>query len=234
MEDRIVIVNANIITMDAHDRRYRTLAIEDGRIAMMGSDLVAPLLEQGWTKVDLGGKTVLPGFIDTHEHLMLTGSQETAVHLDDAEDIDAILERMAERAGQTEKGAWVYGSYLNEQNITEKTMPTRYDLDRGVPDHPAFIMHATCHMCSLNMRALEVIQPPIDLEGLDRQSGNLTGVIRDPGILTFVHPAMADIVPESSKVAYLHTAADMAIKKGITTVHALDGGDLGPGDTAVI
>lgn len=235
MEDRRIIVNANIITMDAQDRRCRALAIQNGRLIEIGSEAdMASLVEQGWPKVDLAGKTVLPGFIDTHEHLMLTGSQETAVHLDDAVTIDMILERMAERASQTEKGHWVNGSYLNEQNLSEKTMPTRYDLDRAVPHHPAFIMHATCHMCALNTRALEILNPPSDLDGLDRQNGSSTGVIRDPGILTFVHPAMAKIVPESTKIAYLHTAADMAIKKGITTVHALDGGDLGPGDTPLI
>jgi hypothetical protein len=59
-------------------------------------------------------------------------------------------------------------------------------------------------------------------------------VIRDPGILTFIHPAMAAIVPERTKVDYLLTAGRMALAKGITTVHALDGGDLGPGDTRII
>lgn len=235
MRDRKFIVNANVITMDAKDTHGQALAIENGRIVELGSEAkLTSLLEQGWPKEDLGGRTVLPGFIDTHQHLMLTGSQETAVHLDDAKDIDTILERLTERAGQTEKGAWVNGSYLNEQNLKEKAMPTRYDLDRAVPDHPAFIMHATCHMCALNTKALEILKPSIDLEGFDLEGGEPTGVIRDPGILTFVHPAMAGIVPERTKIEYLLTAADMALKKGITTVHALDGGNLGPGDTLVI
>ncbi len=235
MRDRKLIVNANIITMDAAGHRFQALAIENGRIVELGSEAqLTSLLEQGWPTEDLGGRTVLPGFIDTHQHLMLTGSQETAVHLDDAKDIDTILEWLTERAGRTEKGAWVNGSYLNEQNLKEKAMPTRHDLDRAVPDHPAFIMHATCHMCALNTRALEIVKPPQDLDGLDREGGVPTGVIRDPGILTFVHPAMAGIVPEETKIGFLHTAADMALKKGITTVHALDGGDLGPGDTSII
>jgi predicted amidohydrolase YtcJ len=147
-----------------------------------------------WPHKDMEGRTVLPGFIDSHEHLMLTGSQETAVHLNDAADIDAILQRMADRTGRTDKGEWVYGSYLNEQNLTEKAMPTRQDLDRAVPDHAVFIMHATCHMCSLNTRALEILQPPADLEGLDCRSGSPTGVVRDPGILTHVHPTEAPLV----------------------------------------
>jgi predicted amidohydrolase YtcJ len=67
--------------------------------------------------------------------------------------LHAILERIADRAGQTPKGEWVFGSYLNEQTLAEKAMPTRTELDRAVPDHPVFLMHATVHMCALNTRA---------------------------------------------------------------------------------
>lgn len=235
MGERTVIVNANVITMDPADLRCRAMAIENGRITALGSRAdLAPLVDKGWPATDLGGRTVLPGFIDTHEHLMLTGSQHVAVHLDDATAIDTVVERLVERARETENGAWVYGSYLNEQNLKEKAMPTRHDLDRAIPDHPVFIMHATCHMCSLNSAALAIVDPPLDLAGLDRDGDGPTGVVRDPGILTFVHPAMARVVPEHTKVEYLTAAARMALDRGITTVHALDGGDLGPGDTPII
>ena len=209
---------------------FIAVAEESGLITQIGQ--LEPL--PGELVVDAEGKVLAPGFIDTHEHLMLTGSQESAVHLDDAENFSMILERIADRAAKTPKGEWVFGSYLNEQALAEKAMPTRTDLDRAVPDHPVFLMHATIHMCALNSNALEIIKPPLDLSGLDVEGGRPTGVIRDPGILTFVHPAMAGIVSQETRLEYLHTAAGMAITKGITTVHALDGGDLGPGDTPFI
>jgi hypothetical protein len=79
-----------------------------------------------------------------------------------------------------------------------------------------------------------LINPPPALAGVDQAAGRLTGVVRDPGILTFVHPAMSRLVAEDEKIEFLQQASQMALGSGITTLHALDGGDLGPGDTAVI
>lgn len=169
---------ANIIAMDAEDHRFGAMAVKNERIAALGDTAgVNRPAAQGWATRDLGGRTVLPGFIDTHEHLMLSGSQETAVHLDAAGSIAAVVDRMADRADQVPRGEWVYGSYLNEQDLAEKRMPTRDDLDRALPDHPVFIMHATCHLCALNTRGLDILAP-LDLDGLDKSGGMPTGVIR--------------------------------------------------------
>jgi len=235
VSQRLVISNGNIITMTAPGDRVQALAFEDSRIVAVGSNAdLQGLVAQGWPVLDLAGRTVLPGFIDTHEHMMLTGLMAAAVHLDDVEDIEQLLEKMARRAEQTPKGVWIRGSYLNEQNLAEKRMPDRMDLDRVCPDHPVFILHATCHMCSFNSRALAIINLPLTLNGVDLASGQPTGVVRDPGILTFVHPAMSRLIAEAEKVEFLQKACRMALGSGITTLHALDGGDLGPGDTRVI
>jgi predicted amidohydrolase YtcJ len=113
-------------------------------------------------------------------------------------------------------------------------MPTRTELDRVSPDNPVFLLHATCHMCAFNSRALEIIDLPLNLAGVDMESGRPTGVVRDPGILTYVHPTMSNFIAEDEKVEFLQQASRMALDKGITTLHALDGGDLGPGDSRVI
>ncbi|UCF90790.1 MAG: amidohydrolase [Desulfobacterales bacterium] len=235
MNERLIITNSHVIPMDAEDSRAEALAFEKGRIVAVGSHSdVQPFVDQGWPVADLEGRTVLPGFIDTHEHMMLTGSLATAVHLDDVKTLAQLLEKIAAAAGRTPRGAWIRGSYLNEQNVAEKRMPTRDDLDRVCPGHPVFLLHATCHLCALNSRALEILDPPRSLQGMDRASGRPTGVIRDPGILTFVHPAMSRLMPDETKIGVLQQAARMALSQGITTLHALDGGDLGPGDTQII
>ena len=235
MSERQVIVNSNVITMQTENAPAQALAIENTKIVRVGSiSDVQSFIDRGWPVMDLCGKTVLPGFIDTHEHMMLTGLMTAAVHLDDVKNLEEIFERLADKAGRNAKGSWIMGSYLNEQNITEKRMPTRTDLDRVCPINPVFLLHATGHMCSFNSKALEIINVPLTLEGVDLASGQPTGVIRDPGILTFVHPTMGKLTPEKQKIEFLQEAARMALNKGITTLHALDGGDLGPGDTKVI
>jgi len=235
MPERFVIQNANIITMENKTARAQALAVQDGRICRVGRNAdVQDYVDQGWQLLDLEGLTILPGFIDTHEHMMLTGLLAAAVHLDDVENIEQVLEKIDRQAEHTPKGVWIRGSYLNEQNLAEKRMPDRTDLDRVCPDHPVFLLHATCHMCSLNSRAIELITLPSSLDGVDRVSGRPSGVVRDPGILTFVHPVMSRLIAEEEKVEFLQKAARMALDSGITTLHTLDGGDLGPGDTQVI
>ena len=235
MQERFIIQNANIITMENKDARAQALAVEGMRILRVGSNAdVQSFVAQGWPVLDFEGQTVVPGFIDTHEHMMLTGLMAAAVHLNDVEDIDQMLAKIEQAARQTPNGFWIRGSFLNEQNLAEKRMPDRTDLDRVCPEHPVFILHATCHMCSFNSRGLALIDPPLALAGVDQAAGRLTGVIRDPGILTFVHPAMSRLVAENEKIEFLQQASQMALGSGITTLHALDGGDLGPGDTAVI
>lgn len=235
VDTTFVIINTEVITMRTAKARAQALAVEKGRIIRVGSNAdVQNFIDQGWPVRDLTGKMILPGFIDTHEHMMLTGLMLAAVHLDDIQNLAQLADRVAAAAEGVEKGAWVLGSYLNEQNLTEKRMPTRSELDRVCPDHPVFLLHATCHMCSFNSKGLQIVNPPPDLAGVDRQSGKPTGVIRDPGILTHVHPAMSRLIAEADKVGFLKDAARMALAKGITTLHALDGGDLGPGDTKII
>jgi len=235
MTERLVLLNGRVITMDARDTLAQALAFEGGRIVRVGGDQeFQDLTDQGWPMLDLDGKTVLPGFIDAHQHMMLSGLQATGLRLEDARSLEDILERVAAAAGEMKKGAWIRGGNLNEQNLAEKRLPTRWDLDRVSPDHPVYLLHATCHLCSFNSKALEILQIPLNLEGMDLEASRPTGVVRDPGILTFVHPAMARIIPEDEKIESLQAAARMALDRGVTTMHALDGGDFGPGDTRVI
>ena len=204
------------------------MTVQDGVIQSLAADT------NGDTVIDLKGQTVLPGFIDTHAHMMLTGHAAISLPLDKAECIHDIQDMVQTKAKDLDAGAWIKGYSLNELDLKEQRMPTKSELDVVSSRHPVFLSHATCHLCSLNSMALHIMDLPQDLSGLDKKSGNTTGVVRDPGILTHVHPKITALTTEEVKVKALHAAAHKALAAGITTVHGLDDGDLGPGDVPII
>lgn len=227
--------NANIITMDPMNPEAESLLIEKGRIARIGkaSDFTT-LVKQGIEVEDMCGQTILPGFIDSHQHTMLTGLLATAIDLSCAESIDGVLSLCRDAARKTEKGEWIRGSYLNELNLAERRMPTRHELDRAMPDHPTYLLHPTVHLCSFNSLGYQTLGLPENLNGVDMDANGPTGVIRDPAIITHVLGRMSRLLSKQVKFSAIDTAAHMALRNGITTLHSLDGGDFGPGETSLI
>jgi predicted amidohydrolase YtcJ len=91
MADKIVFWNGNILTMDSEGRRAEALAVVDGKISAVGTNLeIRKLYGDGWKSIDLQGKTVLPGFIDSHVHLMATAITAIGIDLAEARSLDEI------------------------------------------------------------------------------------------------------------------------------------------------
>lgn len=235
MSNSRLLINANIVTMDTTIPQAEALLIEDEKFGRVGQLVdFSSLIEQGVPTEDMQGKTIFPGFIDTHQHTMLTGLLASAIDLSAAKCIDDVVSLCQEAAKSTERGQWIRGSYLNDLNLAEKRMPTRQELDRATSNHPIYLLHPTIHLCSFNSFGLKALQLPRDLSGVDTYSSSPNGVIRDPAIITHVLAKMSRLLPNSVKKSAIHTAAQLAIKKGITTLHSLDGGDFGPGETKLI
>jgi predicted amidohydrolase YtcJ len=221
MTDRLILWNGNILTMDSNDRRAEALAVVGGKIAGVGTSLdIQRLYGTGWESIDLQRKTVLPGFIDSHVHLMATAITAIGIDLGETKSLDEILEKVEERVRQTPPGEWVFGYFIT--HLSDRGMPTRYDLDRISKRHPIRLTHRNGHLCSLNSRAIEILDFPKDLEGVEKQSGEVTGVIRDPAIQNLRHPGL--FMKEQMMTEALKLASRLALKKGVTTLHALDGG----------
>jgi predicted amidohydrolase YtcJ len=88
-------------------------------------------------------------------------------------------------------------------------------------------MHRNGHLCSLNTRAIEILKIPVNLEGVEKESGEVTGVIRDPAIQALSHPGSS--LTEGRRTEALRSASQVALGRGVTTLHALDGGARNPG-----
>jgi predicted amidohydrolase YtcJ len=235
VKQSLLLINANNVTIDEAIPRADALFIENKKIVRVGKTAdFSSMIVQGTQPVDMGRQTIFPGFIDTHQHTMLTGLLATAIDLSSATCISDLLALCRERAQETEKGNWVRGSGLNEISLSENRMPTRFELDRAVPDHPVYLLHPTIHLCSFNTTGFKALNLPKGMGGVDTVSGIPTGVIRDPAIITHVLGKMSTLMPDSMKHSAIDAAAQMALENGITTLHSLDGGAFGPGETRLI
>jgi predicted amidohydrolase YtcJ len=190
--DRIL-YNADIITLDPALPRASAVAVREGRFVGVGAEEdLRPLVGPQTERLDLGGRTIIPGLIDTHNHLSTTGLGMRQVSLDGSRSIADVVARVVERAATTPPGEWVVTAQVGEPAVShalaERRYPTRTDLDPALPDHPVCIQ--TPHVLMVNSAALQRIgvdrdtpDPPGGVIGRD-EAGELNG-------LFFERPAMA-------------------------------------------
>lgn len=235
MLDHFILTNVNGIAMDAANTRFSAVAVDNGRIARVGGAAdMAPLADAGWPVRDLGGRTLLPGFIDTHQHLGLTGQVLHGLDFSGDATLESILDKVAVAAPDVPEGQWLFGYSFNELNLREIKLPHRRGMDAACPDRPLMIVHSSWHLCALNTPALELLALPEGLPGMDMDADGPTGVVRDPGILSHVVPKVSALTPTEVKLERFKEACRAAMAKGITSLHCLEGGEFGPGDTRVV
>jgi predicted amidohydrolase YtcJ len=145
-----------VLTVDAKDSVAQAVAIRDGRIVAVGTDAdMTKLVGPGTKVVDLAGRTVTPGLIDTHIHLIegVSGSMYK-VQLTNAASVAEILDKVKARAEKTPAGDWVEGNGWNEGVIAEHRAPTLAELDAISGGHPVFLENVTHHYAMVNSAGL--------------------------------------------------------------------------------
>jgi predicted amidohydrolase YtcJ len=180
----LILTNANVITLDTAAPRARAVAVKDDRILAVGSDDEMRALSGRATEVrDLRGLTLLPGFYDSHYHLLRAGISLADVDLSQTKTVADVLRAVGERAAITPPGAWVRTRSLwHEGQLQEQRFPTRWELDAVAPNNPV-LMPRGGHNVVVNSRALELAgigddspNPPYGIYVRDAD-GRLTGHI---------------------------------------------------------
>ena len=139
--------------MDASLPVAQAVAVKDGRIVEVGgTDEVLWLRERDTEIVDLEGRTVVPGFVDPHNHFSIGAFETLWADCRRARAIAEAQAILASAARDTPDGAWVRAVGYDHRLIG--VHPTRGDLDAAVPDRPALVMHFSHHQCVVNSRAL--------------------------------------------------------------------------------
>ena len=153
----VVLVNGNVQTMDDDLPSAQAFAVKDGRFVAIGTnDDIRNLATSETEVIDAEGRMVTPGFIDAHSHPASGGVREiTSVNLD-VRSIDAIKERIRERAAKTPPGEWVLGFKYDDTKVREGRQINRKDLDEAAPNHPVYVSHRGGHVYWFNSKAAEV------------------------------------------------------------------------------
>jgi predicted amidohydrolase YtcJ len=180
-----ILINGKVVTADVRGAVHQALAVRDGRIAAMGSNAAVKKLAGRDTQViDLGGRTVIPGLIDSHMHSIRAAlSFSTEVHWFGAASVEEAVGRVKSAAQKAKPGEWliVAGGWVDEQ-FRERRRPTQAELVAAAPDNPVYVqwMYGWAMLTPAAHKALG-INAETDLPGggkFERDAaGNPTGAI---------------------------------------------------------
>ncbi|MDZ7269163.1 MAG: amidohydrolase [candidate division KSB1 bacterium] len=220
----LVLKNGTILTVDANNTIAQAVAVNGNRITFVGSNQAVERLIGSKTRViDLHGRTVVPGLIDSHYHFQGVGKREFDLNLDGCTSLIEFLKRLENWAASKPGEEWITGRGWMEEDWPVKQFPTRHDLDRVVPDRPVCLNRADGHMAVVNSRALAIAgidaatPDPAGGEILKDESGKPNGLLVDRAMaLVTKH------IPTHSREMqerYAITANNVALAYGLTTVH---------------
>lgn len=184
MKADVVLINGEVITVDQKNTVVEAVGVKDNRIIVVGSNQeVKSFIGEETNILDLQGKTILPGFIDSHIHLILYGVNQLAVsckaeHMDS---IESLLDDLRKKSLETPKGEWIRAWGFNETVVKEKRYPTIAELDVISTEHPIIVSRTCSHISVVNSKALEITQihentpDPNGVVIEKNQEGRLTG-----------------------------------------------------------
>jgi predicted amidohydrolase YtcJ len=223
----LILYNANIITLDLNIEKAQLVAIGEGRIQVVGGDEALKNLKHSDAQViDCCGKTVLPGFCDTHFHLQASAAKSVTLDVSPQAMVYSISDlqaRIGRNSKKLESGAWIRASGYHEFNLAEGRHPTRWDLDKAAPEHPVKLTHQSRHAHVLNSLALDRVgisistpDPPGGLIDRSTPTGEPTGILFE------MNDFLSEHVPpleESDFNRGVELVNQKLLSLGITSIH---------------
>lgn len=239
-EADLIVVNAKVYTVDDRQPRAEALAVKAGRFAAVGSSAdVRGLAGKNTQTIDARQMTVVPGFIDCHNHApgntllydVLVGNPFEVEFVT----INSIVDKLRARAQQTPPGTWVEGYFFDDTKVEDKRMLNVHDLDKVSKDHPVVVHHRGGHTSFYNSKALEmagVTKSTPDTPGgtYDKDAnGELNGRVTDRARGVFARVGSRQtFTPEQTAQRDRDGLAHISkqfVRYGLTSVHH-ENGDL--------
>ncbi len=217
-------VNGKVFTVNYKQPYAEAVVVENGTIKFVGSDSKAKKFIDGYTEVvDLQGKLILPGFIDSHLHFTSGGYYLLGINLRQAlskEDLVFLIRDYIK--GKEDR--WVTGGRWDHEKWQDKSLPTKELIDSITPNTPVFIKRIDGHIGLANSKALELAninsETPNPEGGLilkDSETGEPTGILKD-NAMDLVNNIIPPNTTEQNIAATLRSLEETK-KLGITSVH---------------
>ncbi|WP_309720166.1 amidohydrolase [Armatimonas sp.] len=210
-----VFCNAIVHTMTAPSARAEAFVVEDGKVVFTGSSSEARAFAGVHAAlVDLAGKTVVPGFCDSHLHLYMFGAGLLrTVELLGSASLDELFARLSDHAARYD-GPFLLARGFDQSKLSEDRFPTRTELDIISPDRPLLVTRVCGHAMVVNSAALALVTDA------ERAAGDAeAGLYTETAITTF-YRLVPPLTEAEGEEAVLRAAA-VALKSGITSVGTL-------------
>jgi predicted amidohydrolase YtcJ len=216
----VILENGTVRTLDPALPVARALAIAGDRVAgAVGTHETALASPE---VVDLGGRTVVPGFADAHVHFPTWALAQRQIDLDGCRSLEEALARLRD-APEPEPGRWLRAYGWRSGDWTPAVEPTRADLD-AVTTSPVALISKDYHSLWLNSAALALSDGQLDVSGgvVERdEHGEPTGVLREESAWSFKDRYMT--VADDEYVEAMKAGVKLALSRGVTSVHDKDG-----------
>jgi predicted amidohydrolase YtcJ len=208
----------------AYPARVTALAVREGKIVAIGSDVEMLALKSPQTRLeDLHGAFAMPGFNDAHTHIAYAGQQRLTLDLDNVPSLAVMQQKIKDYAATLEPGQWIGGGGWDHTKWPDKTLPTRQDVDAVSGGHPVFLERTDGHIAVANAAALKaagITDATPDPPGgkIDRDAaGHATGILREQPTLDLVEK----IVPSPNAATRrrgLMLSINDALAHGVTSL----------------
>lgn len=234
----LIIFNGTIQTLDDNNPLAEAVAVNGDTIYSVGTNDEILKLKSKTTKIiDLKGKYLTPGFIDSHAHLIGLGKSKSELDLKNVDNWDEIIFMCADAAAEKLPGDWILGRGWHQEkwdpvpNPNINGYPVHKVLSSAVPNNPVLLVHASGHEVFANKKAMDIAgitkETPDPVGGIivRDEDGNPTGLFKENAadIITKAYDKYYSKLPQQERkrelAGYIESAEKECISKGITSFH---------------
>jgi len=221
-QKQLIITAKKIYTLNNNNTTYQSMLIEDGKIKELSN---SPLPYKN-DKIDYPDKYIVPGFIDSHTHILGTGLQLVFPEVSSAQSFEEIFDRVSDASKIAQEHGFLVVYNFDPDNLKERRYPHRRELDRVLKDYPILLYRIDGHSGVLNTKGLEQVletQDKILEQGLEYDDfKEPTGILRGKAYEFTARFFTAKFSPEL-RIQAFHKACELAIKHGVTLMTTMLG-----------